>query len=70
MIDGENQLNIQTIDDYSNFYSIPSSCITLGLDYQHKSFEEIRNFKLADFNKFIGEFLDTEWNIVEVGPQA
>jgi len=67
MIDGQNQLNIQTNDDYANFYSIPV-LHGLGLDYQHKSFETIRNFDHKDFNAFLGKFLDTKWNTIEVGP--
>lgn len=68
MIDGQNLLNIQTNDDYANFYSIPV-LHKLGLDYQHVSFEKIRNFTHQDFNRFLNRFLKTEWNIIKVGRQ-
>lgn len=66
MIDGQNQMSIQTNDDYANFYSIPV-LHGLGLDYQHKSFLKIRDMKHEDFNDFISKFLKTKWSIVEAG---
>lgn len=66
MIDGQNLLNIQTNDDYANFYSVPV-LHKLGLDYQHISFEKIRNFKHEDFNRFLTKFLKTDWNVIQVG---
>ncbi|MCO4756031.1 MAG: insulinase family protein [Bacteriovoracaceae bacterium] len=68
MIDGQNLLNIQTNDDYANFYAIPV-LHHLGLDYQHISFEKIRNFNHDDFNRFLKRFLTTDWNIIQVGKQ-
>lgn len=67
MIDGQNLLNIQTNDDYANFYSIPV-LHGMGLEFQHESFETIRNFKHTEFNAFLNKFLDFNWNIIEVGP--
>lgn len=67
MLDGQNQLNIQTNDDYANFYSIPI-LHELGIDYQHKSFDKIRNFNHKDFNLFLSKFFKTKWNIIKVGP--
>jgi zinc protease len=67
MIDGQNQVNIQTNDDYANLYSIPL-LHSMGLDFQHESFAKIRNFNLKDFNNFLKSFLSRDWNIVEVGP--
>lgn len=67
MLDGQNQLNIQTNDDYANFYSIPV-LHELGIDYQHKSFNRIRNFKHKDFNQFLSKFLKTDWSVIKVGP--
>ncbi len=68
MLDGQNQLNIQTNDDYASFYSIPV-LHDLGLDFQHKTFEKIRNFNHVDFNKFLKKFFTTEWSIINVGPK-
>ncbi len=69
MIDGQNQLAIQTNDDYAGFYSIPA-LQGLGLDYQHETFEKIRNIKHEDFNKFLAKFFKTKWNIITVGPKS
>src|SRR5690606_21199682 len=55
MIDGQNLLNIQTNDDYANFYSIPV-LHGLGLEFQHESFEKIRNFTSEEFNQFLKKF--------------
>lgn len=67
MIDGQNLLNVQTIDDYANFYSIPV-LHGMGLDYQHISFEKIRSFDYKEFNQFLKRFLNANWNVIEVGP--
>ena len=67
MIDGQSQISVQTNDDYANFYSIPV-LHGLGLDYQHKTFEDIRNVDFDEFNDFLYDFLGGNWNIVEVGP--
>jgi zinc protease len=67
MLDGQNQLAIQTNEDYANFYSIPV-LHDLGIDYQHKTYEQIRNAKHEDFNKFLADFFDTKWNLITVGP--
>lgn len=66
MIDGQNQMSVQTNDDYANFYSIPV-LHGLGLDYQHESFIKIRNIKHDDFNKFLSKFLKADWTIIEAG---
>ena len=66
MIQGQNSISIQTNDDYANFYSI-AILHNLGIDYQHESYEKIKNMKFEDFNKFLNNFLKEDWNIVEVG---
>lgn len=66
MISGQNLINIQTNDDYANFYSIPT-LHDLGFDYQHITFNKMNKLNYAKFNKFLKEFLTTEWNRVEVG---
>lgn len=68
MIEGSNLLNVQTNDDYANFYSIPV-LHGLGLDYQHKSFEKIKKFDHEGFNKFLSKFFKDDWNIIKVGPE-
>jgi zinc protease len=69
MIEGSNLLNIQTNDDYANFYSIPL-LHGLGIDYQHKTYQKINDSKVEEFNKFLLKFLKDDWNIVKVGPSA
>lgn len=69
MLDGQNQLNIQTNDDYANFYSIPV-LHGLGVDFQHNTFEKIRSVNHTDFNKFLSKFFKTEWSVITVGPKA
>ena len=66
MIQGQNLLNIQTNEDFAHYYSIPV-LHNLGLDYQHESFDKIKNMKVEDFNAFLSKFLIDKWNIVEVG---
>jgi zinc protease len=67
MIDGQNQIGVQTNDDYAHFYSIPV-LHNLGLDFQHQSYQAIRDFSLKEINDFLSKFLKSGWNIVEVGP--
>jgi zinc protease len=69
MIEGQNQLNIQTNDDYAGFYSIPV-LHNLGLNYPHLAHEKIKKFKLESFNRFLKSFLKTDWNKIEVGPKS
>lgn len=66
MIHGQNQIAIQTNDDYANFYSIPV-LHDLGFDYQHEAFQKIKNMKRADFNKFLANYLKGGWNTIQVG---
>lgn len=67
MLDGQNQLAVQTNEDFANFYSIPT-LHGLGLDFQHESYSSIRDSSYEDFNKFLSVFFDTDWNIITVGP--
>lgn len=66
MIQGQNLVNVQTNEDYANFYSI-AILHNLGIDYQHQSFEKIKAMAHKDFNNFLGNFLKDDWNIVTVG---
>jgi zinc protease len=69
MIKGQNLISVQTNDDYASFYSI-GVLHSLGLDYQHLSYQEIDNMKLTDFNVFLQQFLKNDWNIVKVGKES
>ena len=66
VIEGQNLLNIQTNDDFANFYSIPM-LHQLGIDYQHISFEKMRNFTHDQFNSFLAKFLNGQFLEVTVG---
>lgn len=66
MIQGQNAIGIQTNDDYASFYSI-GVLHDLGLDFQHESFKDIQQITHKEFNEFLKDFLDTEFNIIEVG---
>lgn len=68
MMMGQIQLSVQTNDDYANFYSIPV-LHGLGLDFQHETYKQINDLDHKEFNEFLSQFLDTEWNIIEVGPE-
>ena len=66
MINGQNLIGIQTNDDYANFYSVPI-LQGLGIDYQYEAFKFIDEISAKDFNAFLREFLDGDWNIIKVG---
>jgi zinc protease len=66
MIEGQNQLAIQTNDDFANYYSI-AALHGLGLDYQHNQQKTIQSLDYNEFQKFLNKFLKSKWNIIEVG---
>lgn len=66
MILGQNQLNVQTNDDYASFYSIPI-LHDLGIDFQYETLEKINKLDHEKFNAFLSDFLKGDWSIVEVG---
>ncbi len=66
MIKGQNQLSLQTNDDYAHFYSVPV-LHSLGVDYQHSSMEDIDKFKRDDVNNFLSKFLKDDWITIDVG---
>ena len=66
MIQGQNLVNVQTNEDYANFYSI-AVLHNLGIDYQHESYKKIENMNFEKFNLFLSKFLKDDWNIVTVG---
>ncbi len=66
MIDGQNQLAIQTNEDYAQYYSIPV-LHGLGLDFHHEQNQIIRNASYEDFQAFLKKFFNSKWNIVQAG---
>ena len=67
MLDGQQQLSIQTNEDYAQFYSVPA-LHGFGLDFQHEAQQSVRNTAYGDFQKFLEHFMAGPWNIVTAGP--
>ncbi len=66
MLEGQNKINIQTNGDYANIYSIPI-LQNKGMDFFYHNNQFIKNVNLQDFNKFLKNFLDYQFNTVIVG---
>lgn len=66
MIEGQNQINLQINEDYANVYSVPT-LQGQGMDYFHKSNQEIKNLKYKDFQSRIKSALSINWITVTVG---
>ncbi|OIQ15724.1 MAG: hypothetical protein BM556_17370 [Bacteriovorax sp. MedPE-SWde] len=66
MIEGQNQINLQVNEDYANVYSVPT-LQGQGLDYFHKSNEQIKNLSYKDFQTGIKKVLSKKWITVTVG---
>jgi zinc protease len=68
MIEGQNQVNIQTNDDYASVYSVPTlqGC---GLDYYHKNNKKITELTYETFQKKLKSLLNKKWNTVIVGKE-
>ena len=66
MIQGQEEMEIQTNDDYINIYSIPL-LQNLGADYHYKSLEEIASMKYEEFSKNISKILSKKFSKVTAG---
>lgn len=66
MIKGQEQINIQTNDDYANLYSIPV-LHSMGLDWHYDILKQIDKLTYPQFRKGLKEILDQEWNIITAG---
>jgi zinc protease len=66
MMDGQNLLGIQTNEDYAQLYSIPV-LHNLGLDFTHHNNDQIREADYQEFQSFLKEFFNQNWNIVKAG---
>ena len=69
MIKGQNQLNIQTNEDYASVYSV-AILQDEGIDYWHKGNQEIENLKYEDFQKGLKKILSQKWNTIIVGRES
>jgi len=67
MLDGQQQMAVQTNEDFAQFYSVPA-LHGLGLEYQRTSHQAIRDADYAAFQKFLRNFMAGDWNVVTVGP--
>ncbi len=68
-LDGQQQLALQTNEDYAQFYSVPA-LHGLGLDFQHEGHRRVRDAAYNDFQSFLRKFLADGWNVVTVGPSG
>ncbi len=66
MIEGQNQINIQTNEDFANLYSV-FVLQNLELDFNHKLNQKIKQLSHDKFNAFLKQFLSKKQNIVVVG---
>lgn len=66
MIKGQNQVNIQTNEDYASIYSVPI-LQGEGMDYYHNKNIEIDKLTHAEFQKNIKAILSKKWSTIIVG---
>ena len=66
MIEGQNQLLLQTNEDYVNNYAFPT-LHNLGIDHFHENNQKIRDLNYKQFQSTIGRLLSKKWNRVVVG---
>jgi zinc protease len=66
MIKGQEQINIQTNEDYANVYSIPV-LHSLGIDWHYKILQDIDRLTYSQFKQGLKRILNQEWNIVTAG---
>ncbi|MCO4792908.1 MAG: insulinase family protein [Bacteriovoracaceae bacterium] len=66
MIEGQNQVNIQTNEDYAGIYSVPT-LQGQGLDYFYKTNEQISKMSYEDFLKDLRKVFNRKWSSVIVG---
>lgn len=66
IIDGQNQINIQTNEDWANVYSV-AVLHELGIDFSKRNQEKAKKIKLKEMNAFLKEFLSRKFLQVTVG---
>ena len=69
MLEGQQQLSVQTNEDFAQFYSVPA-LHGLGLEFQHDANEKVSLTKYEEFQAFLKEFMKGPWNTVIVGPNS
>jgi len=66
MVEGQNQLALQTNDDYANIYSVPV-LQHQGLDQFHLNTKKIREYDYETFQKQVKRLLSAKFSTVLVG---
>lgn len=66
MIQGQNQINVQTNEDFASIYSVPL-LQGEGLEYYHNKNQEIVDLKYEEFQSNIKKILSSKWNTIIVG---
>ena len=61
MIEGQNLLNVQTNDDYTNIYAV-TTFQDMGLDFFHQQNIEVKNFKYEDFQASCKKILSQKFS--------
>lgn len=69
MLDGQQQLSVQTNEDYAQFYSVPA-LHGLGLEFQHEANQKVSTTSYEEFQTFLKGFMKGPWNTVIVGPNS
>ena len=67
MMKGQQQLNIQTHNDFASMYSVPL-LHGLGIDFPHKQLELVESITLEEFNKFLKSYFVKDPIVISVGP--
>ncbi len=66
MIKGQEQINVQTNDDYANIYSIPA-LHNFSIDWHHQTLQAIEQLTYNQFKQMTKDILNQDWNIITAG---
>ncbi len=66
-ISGQKQMQLQSNEDFANFYSIPT-LHGLSLDFENLNIERIKKLDHQKINKFLKNFLNQDPTIITAGP--
>jgi zinc protease len=69
MVEGQNQLALQTNDDYANIYSVPV-LQHHGLDQFHLNTQKVKDYDYETFQKQVKRLLSAKFSTVLVGKGA
>ncbi len=66
---GQQQMQLQTNEDFANYYSIPA-LHGLGVDFENNKIEKIKKVDHTKLNKFLKKFLSQPQVIITAGPKS